>query len=355
MEIVRVEAQVVEMRLREPYTVAYETYHSAANVFLQIETSTGLIGLGCAAPDEHVTGETVLEVLRVVREDVPEILLGADPLRRDFLLRGLEPELKGIPSASAAVDMALCDLLGKVAGLPVWKVLGGFRTRIRTSVTIGILPLEETLEKARRHLAEGFTSLKLKGGRSVEEDVEKLLKVREMAGPGVELRFDANQGYTVEQSIHFVNASRAARLELIEQPTAQGQPDLLGRVSSSVHLPVMADESLLSLRDAYRLAKNELADMVNIKLMKVGGISVALQIDAVAQAAGLETMVGCMDEAALSIAAGLHFSLARPNVSYADLDGHLDLEGDPTNGAVVLRDGFLYPVDAPGFGAELKL
>ncbi|UCG32498.1 MAG: dipeptide epimerase [Phycisphaerales bacterium] len=352
MRITGVECWPVTMRLAEPYTIAYETVESTTNVFVRIVTDEGICGYGCAAPDQPITGETAETVLRDLRETAAGVLANRDVFLSAFLLEQLADLLPDRPAARAAIDMALFDIQGKFCGLPVWRLLGGYRECIRTSVTIGIMSTAETLERARGFIERGFTSLKMKGGVDVEEDVERVMSVRALVGPDIELRFDANQGYTVEQARSFVERTRAARLELLEQPTPRGVPDLLGRVSQTVPVPVMADESLMSLRDAFRLARDDLADMVNVKLMKVGGIFEALQINAVARAARLEVMVGCMDEAGLGIAAGLHYALARKNVAYADLDGHLDLLDDPSREAVRLEDGVLYPSEKPGLGWE---
>jgi L-alanine-DL-glutamate epimerase-like enolase superfamily enzyme len=352
MRIERVEAWVVAMRLDEPYTIAYETIEHAHNVFVRVVTNRRLVGYGCAAPDEQVTGETAQSALAAVRDVADPVLRGRDALRQTRRMEQLREALPAAPSVRAALDMALYDLLGKTAGLPLWKLLGGYRDRIRTSITIGILPPEATVARALAWKAQGFRSLKLKGGLDAGEDVARVLAVRAAVGPELELRFDANQGYTVEESLAFVEGARAAKLEIIEQPTPKGEPDLLGRVTQAAHSPIMADESLMTLRDAFRLARRNLADMVNVKLMKVGGIAEALQIDAVARSAGLEVMVGCMDESALAISAGLHFALARPNVHYADLDGHIGLSGDPADGCVTLKAGTLYPSRQPGLGWE---
>ena len=352
MKITAFDYKPIVMPLSVPYTIAYETVTAAVNILLRIETDSGLVGFGCAAPDKPVTGETPESVAAEFEAVVRPLLLGADALRWMTLLESLKQSLPDKASARAAVDMALLDLLGKRANLPLWQLLGGFRKSIPTSVTIGILPEAETVQAATRYVSNGFRSLKIKGGLNVEEDIRRVLEVRAAVGPDIELRFDANQGYSVEEALHFVAQARQARLELLEQPTHKGHPELLGEVTQAVSLPIMADESLMTLRDAFRLARDEFADMVNIKIMKVGGVSEALHINSVARAAGLEVMVSCLDEAALSIAAGLHFALARPNVLYADLDGHLDLLDDPSHGAVILRDGCLHPAPGPGLGFD---
>jgi len=350
MKITQLEAWLVKMDLKEPYTIAYETVTAAENIFLRIETNTGLNGYGIAAPDLPVTGETSDSVLESFDAIIKPLMMGANPLRHAYLLQKLKKPLEKQPSAMAMVDMALFDILGRSAGLPVYQILGGFRTSIKTSITIGILPVADTVQKARDFIGAGFKALKIKGGKEVESDIERMIKVRETVGPGIELRFDANQGYTLEESAQFVDATRNVKVELIEQPTPKGKSDLLGRVTREVAIPVMADESLMNLRDAFRLARRGLVDMVNIKLMKCGGIGEALHINSVARAANLDIMVGCMDEAALGISAALQFALARPQVEYADLDGHLDLLGDPSAGTVKLKHGILYPSHKPGLG-----
>ena len=352
MRITGLEAWAHTMNLAEPYSIANESFDRAENVFLRILTNTGPTGLGCSAPDYGVTGENAQTVLAAIDGAVREHLPGMNPLRTLQVLDAIEADLADQPSALAAVDMALYDLLARVAGLPLWVLLGGYRDRIVTSVTIGILPAAETVERARDLAAQGFRALKLQGGRDVDDDIERVLRVREAVGAGMELRFDANQGYDSATALRFIDRTRAARLELVEQPTPVSRPDALGRVSSGSHLAVMADEGLQTLRDAFRIAAGGQADMVNIKLMKVGGIAAATRINAVARAARLEAMVGCMDESALAIAGGLHFALAHKNVMYADLDGHLDLLDDPSAGAVLLEDGVLRPTGRAGLGFD---
>jgi L-alanine-DL-glutamate epimerase-like enolase superfamily enzyme len=353
VRITGLEVWQVRMQLAVPYTIAYESIDHTVNVFVRLMTDGQLVGLGCASPDLEVTGETAAGVQSVLEDEVRDRIRGLDPLRFAHVLDRVAEPLHGRPAAMAALDMALHDLLGCAAGMPLWVLMGGYRDSIMTSVTIGILPGDETVRQAKDLVAGGFRALKLKGGNDVEEDIARVRLVREAVGPHIELRFDANQGFDTAGTMRFVSGVRESKLELLEQPTPRDRPAVMAEVSEQSHLPVMADESLMTLRDAFRIASEELADMVNIKMMKVGGIDRARRICAVARSARMEVMVGCMDECELAIAAGLHFALAHENVMYADLDGHLDLMNDPTRGSVHLENGVLRPTGRPGLGGVI--
>lgn len=350
MKIREIEYFRLDLPLSAPYTIAYETVSHSTNIILKIVTDSGITGWGCAAPDQAVTGETPEDVVSTIENVLQGMLLDSSPFqiaRITYELKQLTPKPS---SAIAMVDMALYDILARKADLPLYQLLGGFKHHIHTSVTLGITSLKETLEQAEKYLKSGFSILKLKGGLCLNEDIEKVLKLRERFGHDFLLRFDANQGYSFDQSVEFIKRIETANLEIIEQPTSQEKDERLGRVTEAVPVPVMADESIRTLKDAYRLASNNLIDMINIKLMKVGGIFNSQHINSVAKAAGMEVMVGCLDESALGISAGLHFALSCANIEYADLDGHLDLINDPFEGLFILNNGILYPTEAAGLG-----
>ncbi|MDT7828785.1 dipeptide epimerase [Pricia sp. S334] len=349
MKITKVSFERLDLKLAEPYTIAYETIDSSTNFILKVETDGSHVGYGCGAPDKAVTGEYPAEVEDAIKNVISPYLIGKDPFSYALIMMELKAELQKKASALTMVDMALHDLISKKAGVPLYRYLGGFRTCIPTSITIGILPVDETLRQADDFVQKGFSILKIKGGRSLQEDIEKMSRLHERH-PQVRLRFDGNQGYSVIDSVAFVKATAHIGIEIFEQPTKMEKEERLGEVTDLVGIPVMADESLKTLTDVFRLAQNERVDMVNIKLMKVGGILEGMHINSVAKAAGLECMVGCNDECALGISAGLHFALSRPNIRFADLDGHLDVVDDPFMGLFRLKKGILYPTGASGLG-----
>ncbi|MBT8283677.1 MAG: dipeptide epimerase, partial [Muriicola sp.] len=339
----------LDLSLSVPYTIAYETVSHTSNFILKLETDSSLVGYGCAAPDLEVTGESSERVEESIQQHVLPLLKGNSPLMYNRIIEDLKQLCPDNSSVLAMVDMALLDLMSKKADMPLYQFLGGYRKSIATSITIGIMGLQETMGLAKEFTAKGFNILKIKGGINLEEDIDKMISLREKY-PGIVLRFDGNQGYTVEQSIAFVKGTEKVGIQIFEQPTKTKGDHQLGAVTHAVGIPVMADESLKTLDDAFRLAQKEQIDMINIKLMKVGGVLEGMHINSVAKSAGLEAMVGCLDECALGISAGLHFALSRPNIHFADLDGHLDLLNDPFQGLFEIKEGVLYPSNNPGLG-----
>ena len=350
MKIAKVDCYYRSLKLREPYSIAYESFEKCESVFIHISTDNGFQGWGCAAPDVHVTGETAKEVFNSINRIAESYLTGREVFEYARIMEFLKLQLPGKPAVRSMVDMALYDIIAQKAGVPLYKLLGGYRRKISTSITIGIMPVQSTLKLAGMYKKKGFSILKIKGGLDVHEDIERIIRVRELVGKDVVLRFDANQGYTLQESLDFIEAVRKSNIELLEQPTDKSNIEMLKTLSSTSDVPVMADESLLSLSDAFHLTKDHCSDLINIKLMKTGGIYEAMHINSMARAAGIGAMVGCMDEPELGIAAGLHFALSRPNLQYADLDGHLDILDDPFRGMLTIERGELIPPESYGLG-----
>jgi L-alanine-DL-glutamate epimerase-like enolase superfamily enzyme len=265
-------------------------------------------------------------------------------------VREAEGRLAGLPAARAALDMALHDLLSRQLGVPLVEMLGRAHPELPTSITIGIRDMAASLAEADEYLARGFRVLKVKIGRSLEEDLERLGRIRERVGRSVRIRADANEGYTVEETRRFLDASETLDLELLEQPVPRREFAGLVALPERVRARIAADESLHDERDALDLAAARACGIFNIKLMKCGGIRPALRMAAIAETAGISLMWGCMDESVLSISAALHAAFASPATRYLDLDGSLDLSRDLAEGGFTIEQGQMRTLDLPGLG-----
>jgi L-alanine-DL-glutamate epimerase-like enolase superfamily enzyme len=219
-----------------------------------------------------------------------------------------------------------------------------------TSITIGIKGIQDTLNDADEFRDLGFRILKIKTGLHVEEDIEKVTKLRERFGNHFVIRVDANQGYALEQLKLFINATKNQGLELIEQPLPVGKEKELMQLNSTERELLAADESLKDPEAALKLAHEKPFGIYNIKLMKCGGILGAREIATIAEHSNTDLFWGCNDESIISITAALHVAYSSKNTKYIDLDGSFDLAEDLVSGGFELKDGYMYINSSPGFG-----
>jgi L-alanine-DL-glutamate epimerase-like enolase superfamily enzyme len=354
MQLTRAIVTPVELKLRQSVRMAGlpEIRHVTA-LFVRLEMRDGRNAWGCGVAHLDLTGETAdhaLSACRQAAERVPSL----HPTNLEYSLAELYPLVQDSPAAACAFDLAFYDLLGLIAGMPLYRLLGGYRNRIQTSATLPIAPLRESVEQARQRARLGFRILKIKGGLDPEEDVRRV-KAIHTALPGFVLRLDADGGYDVQAALDVARAL-AGVIEMLEQPTPASDLNSLSEVTRNSPVPVLADQSASGPASALELAAKCAVNGLSIKMAVCGGLRCARQMDAIASAARLVTMVSCLIEPALLIAAGLSFALSSPNVRYVDLDGHLELEHDPTNvTGFKLEDGWLVATDVPGLGCTVAL
>jgi L-alanine-DL-glutamate epimerase-like enolase superfamily enzyme len=353
MQITNVEVIPIELSLRLPYrTARHPEIDRVAMVFVRVETRANRTAWGCAAFDETITGETLEQVVRACHA-CADRARDLNPLNTEYALDELSQLTQDTPSVLCAFDMAFHDLLGLATGMPLYRLLGGYRSRIQTSITISVAPVKETVELARNRAKQGFRILKIKGGVDPEEDVRRVRAVRE-ALPRLTLRLDADEGYSIRQALDVARALEG-QLEMLEQPTPADDLDALHEVTQHSPVPILADESVVGPPSALEIAARRSADGLSVKLATCGGLRCARQIDTIARAARMATMVGCVHEPALLTAAGLCFALSSPNVQYGDLDGHFDLVNDPTAAGFRLEEGWLIAREVPGLGCTVEL
>ncbi len=360
MRITRVEPIPVRVPLKAGMTTrtAHGEYHTSDYVIVRVHTDEGIIGLGEATVSALWSGETSASGIAAIEGLIGPALVGEDPTRITSLRARIDFLLKLNPFTKAAVEMALWDIAGKAVNVPVHRLLGGkLRDTIPTKMMIGAFDVPRARALAERFLEWGARCLKVKVGIDAAGDIARVAAVREAAGPDVPITIDANCGWDVPTARVALDRLRAQNLLVAEQPIAPGDVEAMARLRWSCGIPIMADESVFTLVDAWNVLRGGAADVISIYPGKNGGIAAAVEIAQVARAAGVACHVGSNLELGIGSAAMLHLAAAVPNIDSATYPADIlgphyheaDLLAEPL---ALLPEGARVP-DGPGLGVML--
>lgn len=353
MKITKIRFGLLRVPLKTAFKTALRTVHAIEDIIVMIDTDSGHIGYGEAPATAVITGDTHGSILEAIRVFIAPRLIGEDVADLNRLTHLVQTALEKNTSAKAAVEIALYDLWAQLYGAPLYKMLGGGDPVITTDITISVDTIDKMVADSISAVSRGFDSLKLKVGKDIGVDIERVKAIYAAVEGRALLRLDANQGWTAKQAVYALHALEDAGvlLELVEQPVRASDLEGLKYVADRVHTPVMADESVFGPLEVIDIIRNRAADIINIKLMKTGGISNAIKIADIAQIYQVECMIGCMLEASISVAAAVHVAVAKSNViTKVDLDGPSLCLFDPVSCGVNFNESEISIRDVPGLG-----
>ncbi len=344
----KVDYTILYLKKRFPLRISRGIRDGQYNLYVSV-TDGAHVGWGETSPGASEGSETAEEAQAQLQD-----FLAKNPLNADAIYHTYDMAIaEGVsPCALAALDMALWDLKAKKAQMPLYQLLGFQKPNKPTSITLGIMTPDEAKERLPLILEnDGIRTLKVKLGNPEGIEADKAMYHEVLnynANYPISIRVDANGGWNVEDAKHMMQWLSERNCEYVEQPLKEGQESFLPELYQNRPLPIFVDESCRMATDIPKWA--HAVDGVNMKLMKCGGITGALRIIATANAFGLKTMIGCMGESSISIAAGAAVSGV---LDHVDLDSHLNLNPDPCEGAPLINE-ITMPLDVPGHGGQFK-
>jgi L-Ala-D/L-Glu epimerase len=352
--IKRVTIEAVDVPLDEPFTIAIGVQYSIKNVLITVKLENGVEGYGEAAPFESINGENQATALATLNS-CKDFLMGKDVADYIKISRHLKSVFWAQVTARCAIEMALLDAFTKTLNLPLFKFLGGIENKIETDYTVDIVTPAMARSSAARLASKGYRTLKIKVGKHIHEDIDRILAIQEGA-PASGITLDANQGFSPMEAVHFLEELKKNKIHpvLFEQPVAKY--DLMGMkfVKDHSQIPIAADESVFSSSDAINIVRTGCADVINIKIMK-SGIVEALDIAAIARGANIKLMIGCMLETTLGLGCSVHFAAGIGGFSFVDLDPHINPDEEPFRGGPEFKDPCYTLSDhIPGIGVIKK-
>ena len=353
MKITEIRFGMIRVPLKTPFKTALRTVDTVEDIVVSVHTDTGHIGYGEAAATAVITGDTHGSIIEAIRKYIAPRLVGQEIADLNRITQLIQTALEKNTSAKAAVEIAIYDLWGQLYGAPLYQMLGGGDPVITTDITISVDYIDKMVSDSLSAVDRGFESLKIKVGKDIGVDIERVKAIHAAVEGRARLRLDANQGWTAKQAVYAIGMLEDAgvRLELVEQPVRAQDLDGMRYVTERVHTPIMADESVFGPTEVIGLIRLRAADIINIKLMKSGGLSNAIRIADIAALYGVECMIGCMLESSISVAAAVHLAVAKSNaITKVDLDAPSLCAFNPVDGGVIFNESEISVTDAPGLG-----
>jgi L-Ala-D/L-Glu epimerase len=353
MKITEFRYGMLRVPLKTPFKTALRTIDTIEDIVISVHTDTGQVGYGEAPATAVITGDTHGSIVEAIRKFIAPRLVGEEISNLNRLTHLVQNALEKNSSAKAAVEIALYDLFGQLYGAPLYRLLGGGDPVITTDITISVDYIDKMVADSLSAVDRGFESLKIKVGKDFGVDIERIKAIHAAVDGRALLRLDANQGWTAKQAVFALQTLEDAgvRLELVEQPVKAQDLEGMKYVTERVHTPIMADESVFGPTEVVDLIRMRAADIINIKLMKTGGLSNAIRIADIAGMYHVECMIGCMLETSVSVAAAVHLAVAKSDViTKVDLDGPSLCAFDPIEGGVIFNESEISVTDAPGLG-----
>ncbi|WP_394176999.1 dipeptide epimerase [Thalassotalea litorea] len=345
----------LKVPLVTPFKTALRSVDHVDDVVVELELDNGMIGYGSAPATAVITGDTHASIMAAIRDFIWPAILGKHIRDLNDICQLIDKAMIHNSSAKAAVEIAIYDLWSQSLGLPLYQALGGGISQLHTDITISVNHPDEMVSDAIKAVDLGYDTLKLKVGKDLQLDIDRIGAVAKAVGPDIRLRLDANQGWSAKQCIQAISAMNRAGIEfeLIEQPVAADDISGLKHCTEQLHTPVMADETAFSFAQSLHLMQNQGCDIINIKLMKAGGISKALHIADAATAFRMPCMMGCMLESSIGVAAAAHVAASRHQViTKIDLDSPSLCQFNPVAGSVEFHDAAISLNQSPGLGIE---
>ena len=353
MKITDIRFGMLRVPLKTPFKTALRTVDTIEDIVITMHTDTGHIGYGEAPATAVITGDTHGSIIEAIHKVIAPRIIGQEIANLNRITRLIQSALEKNSSAKAAVEIAVYDLFAQLYGAPLYKILGGGDPVITTDITISVDYIDKMVADSLAAVERGFESLKVKVGKDIELDVERVKAIYAAVEDKALIRVDANQAWTAKQAVFAIQTLEDAgvRMELVEQPVKAQDLEGMKYVTERVQTPIMADESVFGPTEVVELIRMRAADIINIKLMKTAGLSNAIRIADICAMYQVECMIGCMLETSISVAAAVHLAVAKANViTKVDLDGPSLCAFNPVDGGVIFRESEISITDAPGLG-----